>query len=146
MMATCVPWRPCWAAFSKQMPDPPQVTSAAFSLSTSAQNGDSIAPDQILRATTSRFPTSRPPWTNRGLPCHTRWPPRAAKVADGTTSRTRLPAPPQTAQRVTTRCSSRHRRYLHAHGQATMELSQRFRGMVGSTGIRGKLLLCSFII
>jgi hypothetical protein len=128
------------------MPDPPQVTSAAFSLSTSAQNGDSIAPDQILRATNSRFPTSRPPCTNRGPSCHTRWPPRATKVADGTTSRARLPAPPQTVQRVATRCSARHRRYLHAHGQTTMELSRRLRGMVGSRGIRGKLLLCSFRI
>jgi hypothetical protein len=34
MMATCAPWRPSWAAFSKQMPDPPPVTSAAFPLST----------------------------------------------------------------------------------------------------------------
>jgi hypothetical protein len=49
-MATCAPWRASWAAISKQMPDPPPVTSAALSLTTSARNGDSMASAQISRA------------------------------------------------------------------------------------------------
>jgi hypothetical protein len=43
MSATCAPWRASCAAISKPMPEPPPVTSAAFPLSRSARNGDSIA-------------------------------------------------------------------------------------------------------